>query len=123
MSAADETSAERRRTRMQALGRIGGQATAAKYTDAEQSARLKAVRAARTKKDDARRAAEGLPPRTPTPKPLSDEALRYWLDRVDERFPDRVFENRMQKRRLAVRLAREAAARSAAAAFENGGRA
>lgn len=103
--------------RMAALGRIGGLTRAANLTEAEMKAQMSRVRAARTKKDDERRAAAGLPPRVPTPKPLSDEELAYWMSVCDERYPDRVYENRMQKRRLALRLAREQAARMAEQAF------
>ena len=107
--------------RMRRLASIGGYARAAKLSEEEMREQMRRVRAARTAKDDARRAEQGLPPRVPTPKPLSDEELAFWLSVVDERFPDRVYENRMQKRRLALRLAREAAARAAEAAFRNRG--
>lgn len=108
---------KRTREEMAALGRIGGQARAASLSEAEMSAAMRRARAARTAKDDARRAEQGLPPRVPTPKPLSDEDMTYYLSLVDERYPDRVYDNRMQKRRLAVRLAREEAARMAERAF------
>lgn len=116
-----EPARKRTREEMRALGVIGGYARAAKLSEEEMREQMRRVRAARTAKDDARRAEQGLPPRVPTPKPLSDEELAFWLSVVDERFPDRVYENRMQKRRLALRLAREAAARAAEAAFRNRG--
>ncbi|WP_103663108.1 hypothetical protein [Microbacterium sp. CJ77] len=113
----------RKRTReeMRALGVIGGYARAASLTEDEMREQMRRVRAARTAKDDARRAEQGLPPRVSTPKPLSDEEEAFWLTVVDERFPGRVYDNRMQKKRLALRLAREAAARAAEAAFRNRG--
>lgn len=111
---------KRTREDMITLGRIGGYARAASMTEDEMRAQMRRVRAARTARDDARRAAEGLPPRTPAPKPLSDDELVYWLQVADERYPDRVYDNRMQKRRLAVRLARESAARMADRAFHPG---
>lgn len=115
--AACEPARKRTREEMRALGVIGGYARAASMTEEEMREQMRRVRAARTAKDDARRAEQGLPPRVPTPKPLSDEELAYWMTVCDERFPDRVYENRMQKRRLALRLAREEAARIAEAAF------
>lgn len=106
---------------MRALGVIGGYARAANLTEEEMRVQMRRVRAARTAKDDARRAEQGLPPRVPTPKPLSDEELAYWMTVCDERYPDRVYANRMSKRRLALRLAREDAARMAEAAFRGRG--
>lgn len=115
MSAADPE-------RMRHLARIGGYARAAKLTDEEMRDQMRKVRAARSAKDAARREAAGLPPVTPTPKPLSDDDMVAWLAVVDERFPDREWPNRMARRRMAVRLAREAAARAAAEAFRQMGR-
>ncbi|WP_314855314.1 hypothetical protein [uncultured Microbacterium sp.] len=116
-----EPARKRTREEMRALGVIGGYARAANLSEEEMREQMRRVRAARTAKDDARRAEQGLPPRVPTPKPLSDEEEAFWLSVVEERFPDRVFTNRMQKPRLALRLAREAAARAAEAAFRNRG--
>lgn len=109
------------REKMRALGRIGGVARAANLTEEEMRTQMRRVRAVRTAKDNARREAEGLPPRIPTPKPLSDDEMTFWLGVAEERYPDREYANRMQKRRLATRLAREDAARAAEAAFRNGG--
>lgn len=104
--------------RMRAIGRIGGYARAASQTPEELSLAGKRARAVRTANDAARRAALGLPPAKPTPKPLSDEEMRHWKAVVDERFgADYPWANRMQRSRMAVRLAREAAARAAAEAF------
>lgn len=108
--------------RMRDLARIGGYARAAKLSEDEMREQMRKVRAARSAKDEKRRKDAGLPPVAPTSKPLSDDDMTTWLAVVDERFPDRVWENRMQRRRLAVRLAREAAARAAAEAFRQIGR-
>jgi hypothetical protein len=104
---------------MTRLARIGGYARAAKLTQEELSAAGKKARAARTARENARRASEGLPPREPAQKPLPEDVMQYWLKVVDETYPDRVYDNRMQRPRLAVRLAREAAAKAAEAAFRD----
>jgi len=114
----ERTTAER----MSALGRIGGQTRVANMTEAELSADMRARRAIRTERDRARREAAGLPPSKPTPKMLTDDELAYWLSVVDERYPEREYSNRMQRRRLAIRLAREEAARIAERAFREQGR-
>lgn len=109
--------------RMRRLASIGGYARAASMTPDELSAQMKKVRAARTAKDAARREAAGLPPVKPTPKPLGDDEMAHWKAVVDERFGvDYPWANRMQRARMAVRLAREAAARAAAEAFQQMGR-
>ena len=112
-----EAPVEHRITRYASLG---GFARAAALTPEQMRSQMRRVRAARTEKDNARRLAAGLPLPAPKDRPLSDEELQFWLDEVDRRFPDRVFANRMQKPRLALRLARENAARMAAQAFKSG---
>ena len=82
-----EPARKRTREEMRALGVIGGYARAANLSEEEMREQMRRVRAARTAKDDARRAEQGLPPRVPTPKPLSDEEEAFWLTVVDERFP------------------------------------
>jgi hypothetical protein len=103
---------------MSRRARIGGFARAAAMTFEEQSEAGRKAVAARWDRENAKREALGLPPHRPTPQPLDDDVLRYWLDRVDDLYPDRVFANRMQRRRLAITLARQEAARVAAEVFD-----
>lgn len=96
---------------MAAKGRIGGYARAASHTDAELSEAGQRAARVRWDREAARRELEGLPPTRKTRQVLTDEERAHWDSVIDERFPDRVFTNRMQRRRLAERLAREEAAR------------
>lgn len=106
-----------------ARGRAGGYARVASQTDEQLSEGGRRAVNARWDRERARRAAEGLPPLRPTRQTLTEEEMAHWLAVVDERFPDREFDNRMQRRRLAERLAREAAARLVEEALRSAGKA
>lgn len=114
---------EGRSDEMAAKGRIGGYASAASRTDEQLSEAGRRAADARWDRERERRRAEGLPPLRPTRQPLSEEEYEHWLGVVDERFPDRAFDNRMQRRRLAERLARENAARLVEEALRSAGKA
>lgn len=104
-----------------ARARMGGLAVAASLTEEQMREKMRRVRAARTAKENARRAEAGLPPIAPKAPLLDGDEAAFWLAQVDERYPDRVFENKMQRRRLAEKLARMEAARLAADAFRQRG--
>jgi len=90
-------------------------------TAEERSARSRAAAQERWRRENERRAAEGLPPtRKHAPEPSAQD-LEPWLEEVDRRFPDRQWPNREARRRQAIILARAAAAEAIAEAFKSGG--
>lgn len=114
---------DERHVDMAAMGRIGGYARAVTQTSEQLSEAGTRAANARWDRERERRRAEGLPPVRPTRRVLTDDELEHWLGVVDERFPGRVYANRMQRRRLAERLAREAAARLIDEALRSAGKA
>lgn len=105
-------------------GQIGGYARAASLTPTERSEAARKAVTARWERENARRAAEGLPPTKKTHVPLDGEALAYYLRVVDERFGrDYPWRFPSDRKRQAIALAREDAARAAAEAFGRRGNA
>lgn len=103
-------------------GQIGGYALAASRTPAERSEAARKAVQARWERENARRAAEGLPPTKKTHYPLEGEALDYYLALVDERFGrDYPWKFPSDRKRQAIALARADAARAAAEAFSRRG--
>lgn len=97
---------------------LGGIAAAANMTPEARRERARKAAAARWEKEDARRAAEGEPPTKKTPKPLPDDELDQWCLEVDRRFgADYPWRFPSDRKRQAVALAREAAARRVAEAM------
>lgn len=94
---------------------LGGLRSAANLTPEQRSERARHAVSVRWARENARRAAAGLPPvGRSTPEP-SAEDLEPWLEEVDRRWPDREWPNREARRRQAIILARTAAAEAAAA--------
>lgn len=97
--------------------RLGGYAAAANLSPEERSERARRAVQARWAAENARRAAEGLPPTKKTEPLLSAEELEPWLEEVDRRYPKRQWPNKEARRRQALLLARQAAAQAAQAAL------
>lgn len=95
-------------------GALGGLRAATNLTPEERSERGRKAAQARWAKENAKRAAEGLPPRGRRAPEPSAEDLEPWLEEVDRRWPDRAWPNREARRRQAIILARAAAAEAAA---------
>ncbi|WP_454137587.1 hypothetical protein [Microbacterium paulum] len=103
---------------MRRRGQIGGYARVASQTPEQRSESARNAVKARWAKENARRAAAGEPPTKKTPQPLDAESLKYYLERVDEKFgTDYPWRYPSDRKRQAVALAREDAARAAAEAF------
>lgn len=96
---------------------LGGLRAAANMTPAERSERARKARAAQLARQDAERAAAGLPPRKRRAMEPSAEDLEPWYEEVDRLYPDREW-NREERRREALLLARTAAAEAAAEAMK-----
>ena len=91
-------------------GRRGGLTSSANMTPAERTERARKAVAARWAAENARRAELGLAPTKRTEQILSATELEPWLEEVDRQFPDQRWENKEQRRRQALLLARQAAA-------------
>ncbi|HEY8317142.1 MAG TPA: hypothetical protein VIG35_09770 [Gaiellaceae bacterium] len=101
-----------------ALGRLGGLSSAAKMTPEQRTERARKAVATRWRRENERRTAEGIAPTKPTRQPLDAEELEPFLAEVDERFGvDYPWPNKMSRKRQAILLARQAAARLANEAF------
>lgn len=77
------------------------------------SAQGKHAAAIRWQREAERRAAAGEPPLKKSPPRLSADDLLYWLEQVDERFPDTTWPSDEARKRRAVLLARQSAAEDA----------
>lgn len=93
---------------------LGGLRAAANLTPEERSERSRKAASARWARENARRAAAGLPPVGRSLPEPSAEVLEPFLEEVDRRWPDREWPNREARRRQAIILARTAAAEAAA---------
>lgn len=80
-------------------------------TAEEEREHAKKMAEARWAAHRAARVARGLPPTTPRRPLLSYEELQVWLERVDEEFPNEVFETLEARKRRAMLLARRSIAR------------
>lgn len=110
------------RERMAQLGRVGGHARAAKLSPEERREAARKAVTARWELENARRAAEGLPPTRKTTPLLSDDAKDHYLSLVDEQFGvDYPWKYPIDRIRQAEKLARADAARAAAAAWRASG--
>lgn len=98
-------------------GKVGGFALAAMMTPEQRRENARRAVQARWAKENARRAAAGEPPTRKTTPALDDDALSYWLAEVDRQFPDYPWKYPQDRKRQAIALARQAAARAAAQAF------
>lgn len=99
---------------------LGGLRAASNMTAEERSARSRAAAQERWRRENERRAAEGLPPTKKHASEPSAQDLEPWLELVDEKWPDRQWPPGA-RRRQAIILARAAAAEAIAEAFRNGG--
>lgn len=99
---------------------LGGLRAAANMTPEQRSERARKARAAQLARQDAERAAAGLPPRKRRAPEPSAEDLEPWLEEVDRRYPKREW-GREERRREAIILARTAAAEAAAEAMKRRG--
>jgi hypothetical protein len=92
--------------------RLAGFAAATSMTPEARSERARKGAAGKWAKDDARREAEGLPPRKPPKRIPSARELEPWLLEVDRRWPDREWRYADERARQAIILAREYMARA-----------
>ncbi|WP_404472361.1 hypothetical protein [Microbacterium aerolatum] len=99
---------------------LGGLRAAANMTPEQRSERARKARAVQLEREDAKRAAAGLPPRKRRAPEPSIEELEPWLEKVDQMYPDREW-NREARRRQAIMLARTAAAEAASKSMKRRG--
>lgn len=105
-----------------ARARQGGYAAAARMTPEQRTERARKAVQARWARENERRAVAGEPPTKKTAPLLDDDSLAHYLARVDERFgADYPWKYPADRKRQALALAREEAARMAAEAFGNTG--
>lgn len=99
-------------------GTLGALTVNASRTPAERRDVARKAAQARWAQENERRAAAGEAPTRKTDVVLDDDAMSFYLDRVDERFGlDYVWPNKMARKRQAIAMAREQAARLALEAF------
>lgn len=101
---------------------LGGLTTAARMTPAQRRERASKAARARWARENAEREAAGLPPTNPSPSPVGDDELDEGYRLVRLRFPDYQWPaDGVARRRQAIALLRERAARAAAEAFRGHG--
>lgn len=111
------TADKRRMPSAQASAR-GGLRAAANMSPEARSERARIAGLANAAKQEAKRIAEGQPPRRVRPPQPSVVELEPWLAEVDRRYPDRQWKTGEERRREAVLLLRIAAAEAIEAAMK-----